>query len=205
MRFFFIVLTSFLHFSAFGQADSTFLKVHFLYGSKPLKVHRPTEKKWFGGILGGHVGLESTPNRILNFEPKGRFHWFPHRKNKHGGYTERPYNRFYGYFENNPDSTKKTIIDVPISALQKRQFDSLSAAYLAASPYDYALFGMRCGSASYDILGQLNILPKYSYTKRLFKVMYPKKLRKRLLKKAANKGWRVEKVNGSFSRKWEKD
>lgn len=205
MRLFLLILTFFITSQAFGQADSMFLKVHFLYGSKPLKAHRQTEKKWFGGMLGGHVGIESDSNCVLNFELLGQFHWFPRRKNKHGGFTERSVNRFYAYFSNNPDSAKKTIIYIPISIAQKQQFDSIAAAYLAASPYDYALFGMRCGAASYDVLGQLTVLPKYGYTKRLLKIMYPKKLRRRLLKKATENGWRVVRMEGSSGRKWEKD
>ncbi len=54
--------------------DTAFLKVHFLYGSRPLKKNtRTLKKKWFGGILGGHVGIEGDSNRIINFLPSGPF------------------------------------------------------------------------------------------------------------------------------------
>jgi len=78
-------------------------------------------------------------------------------------------------------------------------------AYLKQTPYDYALFGMRCGAATYEILGQLNILPAYSYRKTYKKIFYPKKLRKRLFKKANNNSWTIERRAGSGKRKWEKD
>ena len=55
--------------------DSVFIKVHFLYGSKPYARYKDTEPKWFGGMLGGHVGIETDSGRILDFGPKGRFHW----------------------------------------------------------------------------------------------------------------------------------
>jgi hypothetical protein len=36
-------------------------------------------------------------------------------------------------------------------------------------------------------------------------IFYRRKLRKRLLKKAASGGWTVVRVNGSTKRKWERD
>ncbi len=62
--------------------DTAFLKVHFLYGSRPLKEYQDTEKKWFGGILGGHVGIEGDSNRIINFLPSGSFHVFKKESNR---------------------------------------------------------------------------------------------------------------------------
>ena len=181
------------------------LKVHFLYGSRPLKKYKSTEPKWFGGILGGHVGIEGDSGRILNFVPRGKFHWFPKSANKHSAYTEYAFDRFYSVMGGNPDSNKKTIVYIPVTPRQKLRFDSISSAYLGQTPYDYALFGMRCGAAAYEILGQLAILPAYSYGKTYKKIFYPKKLRKRLLKKAKANGWKIVSLNGSARRKWEKD
>lgn len=204
MRLLLLCFLCVLVYPTFAQ-DTFYLKVHFLYGSKPLKLYKNQEKKWFGGILGGHVGIESDHDKVLNFEPKGTFHWFPHKKNKHGTYSQYTTNQFYAYFKNNPDSAKKTIIYVPISSQQKQKFDSIAINYLKQTPYDYALFGMRCGAATYDILGQLNILPNYGYTKRLIKIIYPKKLRKRLLQKAMQNNWQITQHQGSTTRKWERD
>jgi len=181
------------------------LRVHFLYGSRPLKKYKDTEPKWFGGMLGGHVGIEGDSGRILNFVPRGKFHWFPKSTNKHSAYTEYAFDRFYSVMGGNPDSNKKTIVYIPVTPRQKLRFDSISSAYLGQTPYDYALFGMRCGAAAYEILGQLAILPAYSYGKTYKKIFYPKKLRKRLLKKAKANGWKIVSLNGSARRKWEKD
>ncbi|WP_338814872.1 hypothetical protein V9L05_06675 [Bernardetia sp. Wsw4-3y2] len=63
-----ILLFCFTPFLSYSQ-DTTFLKVHFLYGSKPLKSDKNTEQKWFGGILGGHVGIEVEEDKVLNFLP----------------------------------------------------------------------------------------------------------------------------------------
>jgi hypothetical protein len=113
--------------------------------------------------------------------------------------------QFYGYFGGNPDSVKKTTVFIPLSKQQKMQFDSLSKAYLEKTPYDYAFLGFRCGAASYEILGQLGIVPKYSLNKTLRTIIYPRKLRKRLLKKAVENDWVIVRKQGCVKRKWEKD
>ena len=193
---------SFCH--AFAQ-DSFYLKVHFLYGSKPLKKYKATESKWFGGMLGGHVGIESDSGKILNFIPKGEFHWFAKNDKPHSAYAEHGAGGFYSILGGNADSAKKAVVIIPISFQQKQRFDSISNAYLKQTPYDYAFFGMRCGAAAYEILGQLDILPSYSYSKTYKKIFYPKKLRKRLFKKAKENGWTILKEEGSPKRKWEQD
>lgn len=181
------------------------LKVHFLYGSKPLKKYKTTESKWFGGMLGGHVGIEGDSGNILNFVPRGKFHWFAKPGNKHSTYTVHSFNSFYSIMGGDPDSNKKTIVYIPVTKQQKLKFDSIESAYLKQTPYDYALFGMRCGAAAYDILGQLGIMPAYSYGKTYKKIFYPKKLRKRLLKIAAANGWKIVRQEGSHKRKWERN
>ncbi len=190
--------------AAFAQ-DTCYLKIHFLYGSKPLRKYRDSEKKWFGGVLGGHVGIEGDTNKILNFVHTGSFHVFSEKSNRHSKYTIHAPNDFYSILSHNDDSAKRTIVYVPITKQQKHVFDSIQNAYLQQTPYDYALFGMRCGAASYEILSKLDILPAYSYSKTYTKIFYPKKLRSRLLKKAAENGWAVETHNGCPKRKWEED
>lgn len=185
--------------------NTTCLKVHFLYGSKPLKKYKDTERKWFGGVLGGHVGIEGDSDKIVNFTPVGKFHLFAHKHNRHSAYAIHSFENFYAILGGDPDSMKKAIVYVPVTAEQKAKFDSIATEYLAHTPYDYAFWGMRCGAAAYDILGQLNILPNYSYRKTYRKIFYPKKLRKRLFKKATQNGWLIVKQGGSLKRKWEQD
>ena len=185
--------------------DSTFLKVHFLYGSKPLKKYKDTERKWFGGVLGGHVGIEGDSGKILNFLRRGKIHWFAKKDNRQSMYKEHDFCNFYALFRTDPDSVKKAIIYIPVTIQQKQQFDSIATAYLQKTPYDYAFFGMRCGAAAYDILGQLAILPKHSNSRTCKKIFYPKKLRKRLLKKATKNNWTIIRQDGSMKRKWERD
>ena len=183
----------------------TYLKVHFLYGSKPLKKYKDTEQKWFGGVLGGHVGIEGDSDKIVNFLPNGKFHWFAKKDNRHSTYAVHSINNFYAILGGNPDSVKKAIVYIPVTRQQKQKFDSITKVYLKQTPYDYALFGMRCGAAAYDILGQVDVLINYRYGKTYKKIFYPKKLRKRLFKKAIENGWTIVRREGSIKRKWEQD
>jgi hypothetical protein len=185
--------------------DSTFLKVHVLYGSKPLKKHKDTEPKWFGGILGGHVGIEGGSDQILNFLKSGKFHWFAKKNNRHSIFKEYTSGNFYALFGSNPDSVKSAIVYIPVTIQQKQKFDSIATVYLKQTPYDYAFLGMRCAAAAYDILGQLDVFPAYCYSKTYKKIFYPKKLRKRLLKKAIENNWTIIRQHGSIKRKWERD
>jgi hypothetical protein len=185
--------------------DSTCLKVHFLYGSKPLKNYKDTEQKSFGGILGGHVGIEGDSGKIVNFLPIGKFHIFAKNKNKHSTYLVHSIENFYSILGGNVDSVKMAIVYIPVSSQVKQTFDSLTTAYLKETPYDYAFVGMRCGAAAYDILGKIGVMPKYNYSKTIKKIFYPKKLRKKLFAKAKQNGWKIITQNGSTKRKWEMD
>ncbi|MGF2412666.1 hypothetical protein [Ferruginibacter sp.] len=198
------LLFCFTFYQAFSQ-DSSFLKVHFLYGSRPLHKNKGTEQKWFGGVKGGHVGIEADSGRIVNFVPNGKFHWFAKKNSRHSRYAIHTQNSFYSILGGHYDSAKRTVVIIPVTQQQKQHFDSITAAYLKQTPYDYALIGMRCGAAAYEILAQLKILQQYSYAKTYRKIFYPKKLRKRLLKKAAVNGWVILQQPGSSKRKWEKD
>lgn len=188
-----------------GESEQNYIRVHFLYGSRPHKDYKESEAKWFGGVLGGHVGIEGDSNRILNFRPQGNFHVFASEKHRHSRFDEHNFNSFYSIFGGNADSTKKLIITIPVTAQQKELFDSISISYLKETPYDYAFLGMRCGAASYEILSQLGIMQDYTYRKTYMKIFYPQKLRKRLLAKAQKNHWAIQRFDGSSRRVWEKD
>lgn len=184
--------------------DSCYLKVQFIYGSKPLKKYRPEEKKWFGGILGGHVGIEDDSAKFYSFEIHGKNKIFNGRPNN-STYKIESANEFWNVMSTKEDSIKKATIIIPISQQQKIKFDSITSAYCKQVPYSYAVFGMRCGSSTYDILAQIGILPTYSRFKTCMKIFYPRRLRKRLLAKAEKNNWQVIRQEGTSKRKWEKD
>jgi hypothetical protein len=202
-RFFLFAIFCGNCFSVFSQ-DTTFIKVHFLYGSKPLKQYKSTEKKWFGGILGGHTGIEGDSGKAFSFELKGKQHLFS-KKKKNSIYKIASLNEFWDIMGTDGDSVKKTTIIIPLTAHQKQKFDSITTAYVAETPYDYAVFGMRCGASTYEILAQLGLVKQYSFTKTYLKIFYPRKLRKRLLTKSEKNGWNIIRKEGSAKRKWERD
>lgn len=202
MRKILTILFCFFTIHSFSQ-DTLLLKVHFLYGSKPSKKYKSTEQKWFGGKWGGHVGIESENNQILNFAPRGKFHWIEKPKNKHSNFAIHSTESFYQIM-GNVESAKKTIFYIPISKEQKSRFDSIAVSYQKTTPYDYAFIGMRCGAAAYDVLAQLDIVPSYNRRKTAMKIFYPRKLRNKLFKKAITNGWTIIQENGSERRKWEK-
>ena len=94
---------------------------------------------------------------------------------------------------------------IPVSQSQLIKLDSICKVYCAHAPYDYALFGMRCGAATYDVLAQIGIVKTYSYKKTFLKIFYPRILREKLLKEAQQNGWEVIRQEGTNRRVWEKD
>src|SRR5689334_21675262 len=118
-----VAIIFFLFTTVAYSADTTYLKVHFLYGSKPLKKYKHSEKKWFGGILGGHVGIEGDSNKIVNFKTKGKLHLIAKPTHFHSTYAIHSPENFYAILGGHPDSAKKAIVFVPVTAQQKHKFD----------------------------------------------------------------------------------
>jgi hypothetical protein len=190
---------------ALHALDSLYIHVHFLYGSKPKREFRESETKWFGGRLGGHAGIETDSNFVIDFVPRGDLHIFSDQSQHHSKFTTHTTTTFFEIFGGVKDSVSYTTITIPISKQQKVILDSLSAAYRTTSPYDYAFFGMRCGAATYDLLANIGILTEYSESKTWRKIFYPRKLRRRLTKLAMQNNWAIEKHSGSSRRKWERE
>lgn len=187
------------------QNDSVTIRVHFLHGSKPKHKYKHEEDKWFGGMLGGHAGVEYEPNKIFNFQPSGRFHVFRDSRfiNSHFGIHDTV--SFYSILGGRPNDVKKTIVSIKISSRQKKQLDSVVHVYTHKTPYDYAFFGYRCGAAAYDVLAHIGVVKKFGFKKTYRKIFYPRKLRRRLEHRAIERHYKVVKVAGSKKRKWERD
>jgi hypothetical protein len=201
MRTVAVLLICLMNFSLTGQTDSSlFLKVHFLYGSKPKWKHRDIEKKYFGGLHGGHVSLQ-LDDIDYGFEPSKGFHVFARRKNFKSDYVDKVPQTGYRYGPGN----KLTTFIVPLTEEQYKKIYDILPEYCARTPYDYAFFGMRCAASAQDILGQIGIV---KYRKRFINIVttfYPKMLRKRFFKLARKNNWTIYKQEGRPTRKWEKD
>jgi hypothetical protein len=184
-----------------GDTISThFIKVHFLYGSKPARGYKNTEKKWFGGFHGGHVSIE-VDNEVIGFVPRGELHIFAHRREKNSSFVSA---ELQGWV-NDTAGLKYTSVTIPVTADQYRDIKSIHAGYLQSPPYDYAFFGMRCAAATYDILGRLQLVERRSNSSNIFAHFYPKPLRKKMLRLSKERGYTITSQRGRTSRKWEKD
>ncbi len=185
--------------------DSIYIKVHFLYGSKPKREFKDVESKWFGGKLGGHVGIEIDSNKIVDFVPSGEFHYIEKKNDCNSRFAEHTLESFWEIFGGNSDDVKKMTITIPIPVQQKNKLDSIINIYTNETPYDYAFIGMRCGAATYDILSQLGVVKQYSHRRTYMKIFYPKKLRIPLAEQAKQNNWVIQQQEGTTNRKWEKD
>lgn len=114
---------------------------------KTKQKNQLSEAKWFGGIMGGHVGVEKNDEGILHFIPDGAVHFVGQNKNRKSRYLVSNYVEFYQIFGGKMNEHKKLIIAIPISQQQCVLFDSIATQYTQNVPYDYAFKGMRCASA----------------------------------------------------------
>ncbi len=180
------------------------LHVYFLHGSKPANGFKDTESKWFGGKKGGHVGIAWSADSILNFVPAGRFHKVARRDPKHSRFVVNNAADFWNVFGGSGGEMMTTRISIPVHEAQYREFLQIKDRYLAGTPYDYAFLGIRCASATDEILAKLAITRKRSYWGTIFGTFHPKVLRRRLLRMAPTLGWVVRQTPGSARRVWQR-
>lgn len=191
--------------SAFCKDTTYYIKVHFLHGSKPKDEFKETESRWFGGIHGGHVGIEVDSNRVMDFLPGGKFHIIEHDKDRHSNYAKHTVADFWKLFGTDSNDVTRTSIVIPIDSAQKHLLDSIYARYTSETPYDYAFIGMRCAAAASDVLAQLDILREKGRHATYMRFFYPKLLRKKLLRLANRNKWQVVRHEGVDTRIWEKE
>ncbi len=198
LRFIFFFL--FLCNSLFAS-DSLFVKVHFVYGSKPKSAFKKIEAKQFGGIHGGHVYLE-LENKIISYGTNnGKWHIFPHKSKNAGKYRIDKDLKWHG----DTGKLKITTIVIPITEEQVLKFKETEKKYFEQTPYDYAFIGMRCAAGAYDVLSKAEVCKHKSRVGIISKNFYPKRLRVKLLKRAQKENWQVLRQEGRSTRKWEKD
>lgn len=177
------------------------IHIHFIYGSVPLKEFRNTDEKVPGGLLGGHIYLQTGQN-VFGFEPidRTRIHMFPHKK-FNSIYTKEKYTDWYQHIRDK----KLLSIEIPLSDSSGKYLNILLENFHRRTPYDYALFGMRCGASTYQILSETGLFPLTSGFGAMLRVPLPRILRKKLLKMAAERQLTITRQAGNPGRKWEKD
>ena len=191
-----IFISLFLFTSCFASDTTYTIKINFLYGSRPAKGYHQQESKLFGGIKGGHVNIEAG-GRVLDFTP-GNNPLLPNNKKPSGGFSVNQSLHW------SSTDKWKTII-VPVSQDQYKELQKIFDSVASKTPYDYAIFGMRCAAASYDVLSMIGLFKEYSSTKNVATHFYPKLLRKKVLKWADKNHYTVLSNEGRSSRKWESD
>lgn len=185
----------FISYAGIAQQNIT---VHFLYGSKPAKGYKDRETKWFGGKKGGHITIEAGDS-IIGFQPGGKCHLFPKTKYGNGYFISQRKTSFVA----DTASMKYTSIIIPLSNEQYASVQQTLGSYLKTAPYDYAVFGMRCAAATYDVLEDCGVVKKRSHFGKWVGFFYPQILRRRLLKIAKANNYTVVRTKGRQSRKWE--
>ena len=184
--------------SLFAQKYADTIQLNFLYGSVPAKGFGKSEPKLFGGLKGGHVNIEVN-GRVLDFKPGNPCAIVPNNSKPGGGF------HLNSRVSWDTAISKWMTIQIPVTQEQLDGLDSLFTDYANQTPYDYAVFGMRCAAASYDVLSEVGILKKRSYKNNILVNFYPKLLRKRMLKWAKENNYTVTFHEGRTSRKWESD
>lgn len=181
--------------AAFCQRQIT---VHFLYGSVPAKGQQQTEAKKFGGKKGGHVSIQMGDS-IIGFQPKGTCHILPN-KSKPNGYFRSD---ALQHWQKDTVGAKHTSIIIPVSEAQYQALKSRLDSHLNKTPYDYAVFGMRCAAATYDALEDIGIVKEKSTTATWTQYFYPQLLRRKLIKIAQERNYTIIRQQGRHSRVWE--
>ena len=188
----------FIRSSANDSTNTTYyIKLNFLYGSKPAKGYKKTESVYFGGLKGGHVSIEAG-GKVLDFMP-GNNPLLPNKTRPTGGF--RLNNSIYW----DTTSSKWIFVYVPVSAEQYNKLQLLFDSLSKQTPYDYAIFGMRCAAASYDVLSMIDLFPELSIKQNVAAHFYPKLLRKKILKWARDNNYTIREHEGRSSLKWESD
>lgn len=180
-----------------SQTDT--LVVEIIYGSKPKAAG---ERHWFGGKLGGHIGLMIGNDSVMHFVPGGRVA-ATNINSDTGKYLISGKRSFYRTFY--CDTTKTCRIFIPITLAQKQKLVKDATPFLKEGPYPYAFFGMRCAAACYHLLSLADVTKDLSRSRMTWKFFYPRKLRKFLFREAKTKGWIINETPGSTKRKWDHD
>jgi hypothetical protein len=176
------------------------LIVHFLYGSRPKRGSGNTEKVP-GGLLGGHIWLQAH-DYVFGFESadKSKIHVFP-RKKFSAVFTRDHVSAWL----KNTSGKKITSVAIPLEAEALNKIKEILESYHRKLPYDYAVFGMRCAASTFQILSFAGLFPFASDLISILKNPYPRILRRKLLKFAAENNYKVIRKKGKDDRIWEKE
>jgi len=185
--------------ASFAQ-EPHLLKVFFRYGSIPEIGYEYVEYEEVGGLQGGHVsmGIDSLE---IGFTNDKRIHVFPQKDHINGVF----YWEYLKDFEDQVFDKKYITFLIPITEEQYFKLRTILLAYIDESPYDYAFFGMRCASATYEVLSQIGLFESKTRVRNIISNFYPKLFRRKMFELARKNGYTVIKVKGRKTRIWDRD
>jgi hypothetical protein len=193
------IILTFIIISSIAQSNHKII-VSFLHGSKPYREQRRIEYKETGGYYGGHVSI-IIDSIEFGFTSGKRVNIFPSRKHPNGIF----YCEELKDFKKDTIGLKYTTIEIPINDEQYTNLKLIIEKYLGRPPYDYAFFGMRCASATYDVLSQIGIVKTKSHFSNVVSNFYPKLLRYKMRVLAKKNHYRLIIHKGKKTRIWEDD
>jgi hypothetical protein len=189
-----------LVFGASFAQEPHLLKVFFRYGSIPEIGYKYIEYEEVGGLQGGHVsiGIDSLE---IGFTNDKTIHFFPQKDHMEGVF----YWEYLKDFEDHVSDKKYITFVIPITQDQYIKLRKILLAYIDNSPYDYAFFGMRCASATYDVLSQIGLFEVLTPAKNMISNFYPKLFRRKMFQLARKNEYTVIRVKGRKTRIWDED
>ncbi len=196
MRFFLVKITPLLFcINTFAQSDTIIVQI--LHGSKP--KHHTNGYKVLGGYYGGHVVIQlDTFVYGFNFFGK-RVHSVPYRKHRNGIYEKQNLHDWQKQVKDD----EVTFITIPIPKEKYEELKDTYENYYLNCPHDYAFFGMRCAASAYWMLGKAGVIRTSSRRRSIVHSFHPKMFRKKIMRIARKKNYRILEKKGDPNRKWE--
>lgn len=177
------------------------ISIHFIHGSYP-KKGCTDQRTRVGGLLGGHIEIEMDGLVYgFEFEDQHHIHIFPAKSR--ASFNSKFTLKKKADWHTETKHDKITSIKIPVTALRKKALQDKLLMHYKKAPYDYAFFGMRCASATYEDIAGLGILPEKSRFQYIIHAFYPRPLRKKMLRWARNNDINVEFKAGIGCRVWE--
>lgn len=184
-----------------GVAQETHvIHLFFRYGSVAAPGHEDPDYEEVGGIFGGHVSLGIDSSEV-GFTNHRRIHLFGNSEFKNSHF----YRKSLREFQDKTKGKKYVTFEIPVTAEQYEKLKVILDHYIEQSPYDYAFFGMRCTSATYEVLSQIGLFPALSKMQNIFVNFYPELLRRKMFRLANDQHYAVIQQPGVNTRIWDED
>lgn len=157
---------------------------------------KSAEPKVIGGFFGGHVAVQ-IDDRVYGFyyADEKKIHLYPQSRRKNCLFQ----NQSLQEWEEITCRKRETVIEIPVTAVQKAEMFAFYQRNLQEPEKDYSFIGERCASSCFHLLMQVGIIRKGNYMQHAF---YPERLRLYLISLASKSGFAVYMKDGSKDFWW---